>query len=79
MIRIKYCDERKRILLPYTTYGHSEYVAIWSYRSAWRTAERGERPNAPTALRAYMESSMDGLMDWIYINDILTYGGDIPG
>ena len=30
-------------------------------------------------LRAYMESSMDGLMDWIYINDTLTYGGDIPG
>ena len=25
-----------------------------------------------------MQSSVDGLMDWIYINDILTYGGDIP-
>ena len=29
-------------------------------------------------LRAYMESSMDGLMGWICIDDILTYGGDIP-
>ena len=25
-----------------------------------------------------MQSSVDGLMDWIYINDILTYGDDVP-
>ena len=65
-IRIRRGDEWKTAFR--TRYGHFEYV-VMPFGLA----------NAPATFQAYMERSMEGLVDWIcivYMDDILIYGGD---